>query len=145
MTNNETTKQDMLFNEARKLKKQLLIALVDGTKLRGLVKGFDRFSLSLVIPGTGTVLLFKHAIAYIVFSGEMPILEAKPAPAAAPKAPGFVGGKKRSDVNMPESVRLTGKILDAQAKRLAKKQERAAKKSAAPKTAKKAAPKTPKK
>jgi host factor-I protein len=56
--------QDAFFNNARKEKTQITIYLINGIKLLGRIKSFDKFT---VILGNGPQeqMIFKHAISTI--------------------------------------------------------------------------------
>lgn len=76
--------QDGFLNLARREKMTVTIYLVNGAKLLGRIKSFDKFSLILE-TNTQEQLVFKHAISTISQSrrstGE---LRHQPAPAAEP-------------------------------------------------------------
>ena len=78
--------QDGFLNLARREKMTVTIYLVNGAKLLGRIKSFDKFSLILE-TSTQEQLVFKHAISTISQSrrstGE---LRHQPAPAAGPPA-----------------------------------------------------------
>lgn len=56
--------QDSFLNQVRRESAEVLILLTNGTELRGLVKGFDSFTLVLVNK-SGQHLVYKHAIAHV--------------------------------------------------------------------------------
>ena len=56
--------QDGFLNLARREKTTVSIYLVNGTKLLGRIKSFDKFSL-LLETGAQDQLIFKHAISTI--------------------------------------------------------------------------------
>jgi len=56
--------QDTFLNYARKESVPLLIWLVGGTHLKGVVKGFDNFTILVEVQGKMQVL-YKHAVASI--------------------------------------------------------------------------------
>lgn len=56
--------QDAFLNLARREKHTVTIYLVNGAKLLGRIKSFDKFSLILE-SGTQEQLIFKHAISTI--------------------------------------------------------------------------------
>ena len=56
--------QDGFLNIARREKTTLTIYLVNGAKLLGRIKSFDKFSL-LIETGSQDQLIFKHAILMI--------------------------------------------------------------------------------
>ncbi len=53
--------QDIFLNNARKSKTLVSIHLVNGFQLRGLVKGFDNFTVILESEGK-QMLAYKHSI-----------------------------------------------------------------------------------
>ncbi|MCW5938847.1 MAG: RNA chaperone Hfq [Fimbriimonadaceae bacterium] len=58
--------QDMFLNQVRKEGIGVTIYLMGGVQLRGLVKGFDAFTVLLDSPGKPTQLVYKHAITSVV-------------------------------------------------------------------------------
>ncbi len=58
--------QDLFLNQVRKENVQVTIYLVSGVQLKGLVKGFDSFTLILESPGKPAQLVYKHAMASVV-------------------------------------------------------------------------------
>ena len=56
--------QDMFLNQIRKEKISVTIHLVNGTTVKGLIKGFDSFSI--FIKNEHQELIYKHAIVSIV-------------------------------------------------------------------------------
>jgi host factor-I protein len=65
-------------------------------QLRGLVRGFDPFTILLDSPGKPTQLVYKHAVSSVVPTRPVPNIyqealrdgpEGAPAPPAAPPAP----------------------------------------------------------
>ena len=85
--------QDGFLNLARREKTTVTIYLVNGAKLLGRIKSFDKFSI-LLETGTQEQLIFKHAISTVSQSrratGELrshqltQIPLAQPAPAEEP-------------------------------------------------------------
>jgi host factor-I protein len=71
--------QDMFLNQCRKEGISVTVYLIGGVQLRGLVRGFDPFTLLLDSPGKPTQLVYKHAITSIVpsrtISGYRPAYE----------------------------------------------------------------------
>lgn len=59
--------QDGFLNQVRRDGSEVTVVLVDGTSLRGLVRGFDNFT---VVMGTNDAqhLIYKHAIAQVVLN-----------------------------------------------------------------------------
>ena len=56
--------QDIFLNNARKTKTTVSIYLVNGFQLRGIVKGFDSFTVILDSEGK-QMLIYKHAITTV--------------------------------------------------------------------------------
>ena len=61
--------QDAFLNHARRERVNVTIYLVNGAKLSGRIKNFDRFSIILETNGVDQ-MLFKHAVSTI--SGNRP-------------------------------------------------------------------------
>jgi len=57
--------QDQFLNQVRKENVPVTIYLIGGFQLRGMVKGFDAFTVILDSPGKPTQLVYKHAISTI--------------------------------------------------------------------------------
>ena len=79
--------QDGFLNLARREKATVTIYLVNGAKLLGRIKSFDKFSL-IMETGAQEQLIFKHAISTISLArratGE---LRMQPSPAAGDNPP----------------------------------------------------------
>ena len=56
--------QDIFLNNARKEKLQLTIHLLNGFQLKGIVKGFDNFTVILDCDNR-QMLIYKHSISTI--------------------------------------------------------------------------------
>ena len=56
--------QDVFLNNARKEKLQLTIHLLNGFQLKGIVKGFDNFTVILDCDNK-QMLIYKHSISTI--------------------------------------------------------------------------------
>ena len=56
--------QDIFLNNARKEKLQLTIHLLNGFQLKGIVKGFDNFTVILDCDNK-QMLVYKHSISTI--------------------------------------------------------------------------------
>jgi host factor-I protein len=71
--------QDMFLNQVRKEGIGVTVYLIGGVQLRGLVRGFDAFTVLLDSPGKPTQLVYKHAVTSIVparpISGYRPVHE----------------------------------------------------------------------
>lgn len=57
--------QDSFLNQVRRENTEVKVLLVNGTVLRGSVKGFDNFTL-ILNSRNGQHLIYKHAIAQLV-------------------------------------------------------------------------------
>ena len=57
--------QDIFLNQARRDKQQLTVFLVNGFQLRGVVTGFDNFTVVLDSDGKQQ-MIYKHAISTII-------------------------------------------------------------------------------
>jgi host factor-I protein len=57
--------QDIFLNQARTNKQQVTVFLVNGFQLRGVVTGFDSFTVVLDSEGKQQ-LIYKHAISTII-------------------------------------------------------------------------------
>lgn len=55
--------QDAFFQKAKKEGCQVVIYLVNGFQIRGIIKGFDTFTILVELPDGGVQLIFKHAIS----------------------------------------------------------------------------------
>ncbi len=66
--------QDVFLNSARKEKIQVTIYLTNGFQFRGVVKGFDSFTVVLESEGRQN-LVYKHAISTVIPSRFIPILD----------------------------------------------------------------------
>lgn len=66
--------QDVFLNKARKEKISVTIFLTNGFQFKGIVKGFDSFTVVLENEGKQN-LVYKHAISTIVPSREISILD----------------------------------------------------------------------
>jgi len=71
--------QDAFLNQVRKDKILVTIYLVNGFQIRGLVKGFDNFTVVVELDGKQQ-LVYKHAISTVAPMKPVAILtaEAKP-------------------------------------------------------------------
>ncbi len=67
--------QDVFLNQARKEKIAVTIYLTNGFQFRGVVRGFDSFTVVLDCDGKQN-LVYKHAISTIIPSKSISILSA---------------------------------------------------------------------
>ncbi len=61
--------QNDFFNHARKDRRAVTIFLLNGKRLTGRIKGFDKFTLMLDGP-QGELMVFKHAISSVSASSD---------------------------------------------------------------------------
>ena len=57
--------QDVFLNQARKDRTMLTVFLMNGFQMRGIVRGFDSFTVVLETDGKQQ-LIYKHAISTLV-------------------------------------------------------------------------------
>lgn len=67
MTGKVINLQDSILNQVRKENVQVSIHLVNGFQIKGLVKGFDNFTVIIDSMGKQQ-LVYKHAISTITLS-----------------------------------------------------------------------------
>ena len=82
--------QDTFLNQVRKENISVIIYLIGSSvQLRGLVRGFDPFTILLDSPGKPTQLVYKHAVSSVVPTRPVPniyqeaLKDAGQAPAAS--------------------------------------------------------------
>ena len=68
--------QDIFLNNARKTKTTVSIYLVNGFQLRGIVKGFDSFTVILDSEGK-QMLIYNHSITTITPSTPLPFSDSE--------------------------------------------------------------------
>jgi host factor-I protein len=68
--------QDIFLNQARKDKVPLTIFLMNGFQFKGMVKGFDSYTVILECDNKQN-LVFKHAISTIVPAKPISILDSE--------------------------------------------------------------------
>jgi host factor-I protein len=64
MNKNQINLQDAFLNLVRKEKTPVTIFLINGFQIKGLVKGFDNFTVVVEIDGKQQ-LVYKHAISTV--------------------------------------------------------------------------------
>lgn len=74
MNKGQVNLQDLFLNQVRKEHVPVTIYLTGGVQLKGLVKGFDPFTVLLDTPGKPTQLVYKHAIASVVPTRQVVLL-----------------------------------------------------------------------
>ena len=67
--------QDVFLNQARKDRIAVTVYLVNGFQFKGLIKGFDSFTVIMDCDGKQN-LVFKHAISTIIPVKPISILDA---------------------------------------------------------------------
>ena len=85
--------QDAFLNTVRREKTAVIIYLLNGAKLTGRIRSFDKFSV-LLESGSQEQLIFKHAISTISQSRKISDLHAPHAAEAHPR---------NEDVTSPEA------------------------------------------
>ncbi|MGE5571883.1 MAG: RNA chaperone Hfq [Bacillota bacterium] len=65
--------QDMFLNAVRRQEIPVTIYLVNGYQMKGLVKGFDSFTV-ILSDGARQDLIYKHAISTITPARAIPLL-----------------------------------------------------------------------
>ena len=68
----EQNLQDTFLNQSRKNRTPLTVFLMNGFQMRGVVTGFDNFTLVLESDGKQQ-LIYKHAISTIIPQRPMPM------------------------------------------------------------------------
>lgn len=66
MSKSQINLQDIFLNHVRRDHIPVTIYLTSGVQLKGMVKGFDSFTILLETPGKPTQIVYKHAAASIV-------------------------------------------------------------------------------
>ncbi len=64
--------QDNFLNELRKQGKLARILLANGKEVRGLIKGFDQFTVQVELKDAAELLVYKSAIAIIATAEPTP-------------------------------------------------------------------------
>jgi host factor-I protein len=62
--------QDVFLNRARKENLSIIVYLINGYQIKGLVKGFDNYTIILDSEGKQQ-LIYKHAISTIIPSKQI--------------------------------------------------------------------------
>lgn len=74
--NNSINLQDVFLNQARKEKISVTLFLTNGFQFKGMIKGFDNYTVILDCDGKQN-LVFKHAISTIIPAKPVSILDAE--------------------------------------------------------------------
>ena len=56
--------QDQFLNHLRKEKTPVTVHILNGSKITGIIRGFDNFSI--LVKGENQYLIYKHSVAVIV-------------------------------------------------------------------------------
>jgi host factor-I protein len=73
MKNTDTeTMQDLFLNRARRMKMPLTVFLINGFQMRGIVTGFDPYTVVLDTDGKQQ-MIYKHAISTLVPARPLPL------------------------------------------------------------------------
>lgn len=72
MSKQQLNLQDIFLNQVRKDSISVTIYLIGGVQLRGVVRGFDAFTILLDAVGRPTQLVYKHAVTSVVPSRPVP-------------------------------------------------------------------------
>ena len=64
MNNKDRKLQDLYLNSLRKEKVPVLIYLVNGTRLKGVITGFDNFVI--LLKQSNQQLIYKHSISSLL-------------------------------------------------------------------------------
>ncbi|MGI5896809.1 MAG: RNA chaperone Hfq [Oscillospiraceae bacterium] len=75
MVMNNINLQDVFLNAARKDRKPVTIYLTNGFQFRGVVKGFDNYTIVLDSDGKQS-LVYKHAVSTIIPTKSIQIFDA---------------------------------------------------------------------
>ncbi|WAM32635.1 RNA chaperone Hfq [Caldicellulosiruptor naganoensis] len=58
--------QDLFLNQLRKEKVNVTIFLLSGVQIKGIIKGFDNFTLVVETDNNKQLLIYKHAISSVL-------------------------------------------------------------------------------
>lgn len=64
MSKSSINLQDQFLNHLRKERTPVTIHILNGSKITGIIKGFDNFSI--LLKGENQHLIYKHSVALIV-------------------------------------------------------------------------------
>lgn len=71
---NNINLQDVFLNKLRRAKIPVTIFLVNGFQLKGIVKGFDNYTIALENEGTQNII-YKHAISTMIPANNVDLTE----------------------------------------------------------------------
>lgn len=66
MSNTNVNLQDSFLNQVRKDSVPVQLQMLDGSRIQGVVKGFDNFTVIVFADDDNQHMLYKHAIAQII-------------------------------------------------------------------------------
>ncbi len=72
-----TNYQDLFLNQARKDRQLVTVFLVNGFQIKGIVRGFDNFTVVLEVDARQQ-LIYKHAISTVIPSRQIPLAQETP-------------------------------------------------------------------
>jgi host factor-I protein len=78
MTKPQVNLQDAFLNQVRKENMGVVIYLINGAQIKGMVRGFDQFTVVLESQGR-LQLVYKHAIASVVPTKPIPAMNSESA------------------------------------------------------------------
>ena len=64
--------QDLFLNQTRKDRQLVTVFLINGFQIKGVVRGFDNFTVVLEVDGRQQ-LIYKHAISTLIPSRPVPL------------------------------------------------------------------------
>lgn len=97
--------QDAFLNTARRENIGVTIYLVSGVQLRGVIRGFDAFTLLLESQGRPPQMVYKHSVASIA-----PV---RPVPMDAPRPDGEAAGDAAQPADEPTEQDAGAETLPA--------------------------------
>lgn len=113
--------QDSFLNQVRKENGEVKILLVNGTVLRGYVKGFDNFTVVLNERNGQQHLVYKHAVAHVMIRGHAERGGSNERGGEAPQAAGNTEeapkGRTSHEEQVPQARAPRDKDADKQAQK----------------------------
>ncbi len=74
MSKNAINLQDNVLNQVRKNKINVTLFLVNGFKIKGIVKSFDNFTILMEVNGEQQ-MIYKHAVSTLIPGKQINIFE----------------------------------------------------------------------
>ncbi|MBI5192624.1 MAG: RNA chaperone Hfq [Nitrospirae bacterium] len=94
--------QDQFLNHLRKERTPVTIHILNGTKITGVIKGFDNFSI--LLKGENQHLIYKHSVALIVPKKAIKDFDLRGEQAEEKKPEEIKMNEKNPDVKSAEEV-----------------------------------------